>query len=68
MREYIEEDMCIDCGILPYHITDSLNVFLTMSKKDKDTMIETAYSKILNLTWHNNSINYRKVYDNIINI
>jgi glycosyltransferase involved in cell wall biosynthesis len=64
MREYISPEMCIDCGLFPATIYNSYITLKNMSMEEKEKMKDIAYESIKHLTWKNNAIKYKEIYDN----
>jgi len=65
MEEYILEDMCVNCGLTTETIELALERFLSMDDDEKQTIVETAYTKSRHLTWKKNATEYSAVYDSL---
>jgi glycosyltransferase involved in cell wall biosynthesis len=63
MREIVDENSCICCGLIPFTIKEAYMALLNSTKEQRDIVIDNAYKSIQHLTWKNNAIQYKKIYD-----
>jgi glycogen(starch) synthase len=63
LREILKEEYCICCGLIPHTIKEAYTTFLNATKEQKEIIVNKAYNSIKNLSWKNNAIQYKKIYD-----
>lgn len=63
MAEYIDDDMCINCGTEVSELENAMIRLKTMSDVEKTSIINNAYEKTRHLTWENNALEHKKIYE-----
>ena len=67
MAEFVKQDMCIPCGLIPLTIRRALDRLICMSEKEREEMLQRAHEGVKHLTWQKNAEAYEKVYSSVIN-
>ena len=66
MEEFIANDMCIYCGVIPLTIKLAYQRLLKMTQEEKEIMIKTAYNSAKILSWDRNANQYLQLYKSLV--
>jgi glycosyltransferase involved in cell wall biosynthesis len=64
---FLDETVCINCGIFPNDIEKAIHKFINLDDNTKNNIIKKGYERSLKYNWHNTSKKLLDIYTNIIN-
>jgi glycogen(starch) synthase len=68
MEEFISNDMCLYCGVIPLTINRAYKILLSMSETERSKIVNTAYNCVRQLTWKLNAERYFTEYQKLVKL